>query len=108
MGRAALVSDNIVIGPGSGSQTGNSPNFGNGISTANNGLVVDNNVVDFSAGITVLLYSSVRGNNASSNVVGVMATCPSNLIGNIAVGEVDGGFGDTFSGCTRYVNNPGP
>jgi hypothetical protein len=108
MGKAALVSENIVIGPGSGAQAGNSPDFGNGISTGNNGLVIDNNVLNFGAGITVLLYSNVKGNNASTNVVGVTATCPSNLIGNIVVGEVDAGFGDTFTGCTRYDNNPGP
>ena len=30
------------------------------------------------------------------------------ITGPIAVGEVDGGFGDTFAGCTRYENNPRP
>ncbi len=108
MGKAALVSENVVIGPGSGAQAGNSRDFGNGIATGNNGLVIDNNVLNFAAGITVLLYSNVKDNNASSNVVGVMATCPSNLIGNSAIGEIDAGFGDTFTGCTRYDNNPGP
>ena len=72
------------------------------------GLVIDNDVLNFATGITVLLYSNVKGNNVSSNVVGLMATCPSNLIDNIAVGEVDVGFGDSFTGCTRYDYNPGP
>jgi hypothetical protein len=108
VGKAGLVSANLILGPGNGSQVGNSPDFGTGISTGNNALVIDNDVLNFGTGITVLFYSNVKGNNVSSNVVGISAVCPSNVIGNIAAGEIDGPFSDNPTGCTRYENNPSP
>jgi hypothetical protein len=59
-------------------------------------------------GILVGPMSTVSGNTASDNGQGMFVNCPSNIVGNTAVGNQAGNIIENGAGCTRDNNNPAP
>ncbi len=99
VGSTALVVGNIVTPFGSTTN-------GYGIVTGPDSTVSGNSVSHVLQGITVGVHSTVTGNTASDEAdEGIYANCPSNIVGNTAIGNSSGNIVQFGSGCTLFNNN---
>jgi parallel beta-helix repeat protein len=109
-GTLANGNGNYGIVTGTVTLTGNTvdSNAVGGIFTGSNSTVIGNTASNHTsgAGFTVGLGSTITGNTSSANQNGFLLNCPSNLIGNTAVGDVSPSNA-TGNGCNQ-VNNLGP
>jgi parallel beta-helix repeat protein len=86
-------------------------NTDNGIVTGLQSIIRDNIVTDNGdSGIVAFGAGSlISGNIANdNNGWGISANCPSNVIGNMASGNINASQINAGGNCSRYHNNPAP
>jgi hypothetical protein len=87
-----------------------SGNGGTGIGAGANSTLTGNNASGNQTGFDVSVRSLLSGNTASDNRpggIGIIISCPSNLVGNAAIGN-SSDIIELGVGCTRANNNPAP
>jgi parallel beta-helix repeat protein len=87
-----------------------SGNGGTGIGAGANSTLTGNNASGNHTGFDVSVRSLLSGNTASDNGpggIGIIISCPSNLVGNAAIAN-NSNIIEIGVGCTRANNNPAP
>jgi hypothetical protein len=102
VGANSRVSGNTVSRNGNSGIVAGLDSLVTGNTAAKNGI----NAAGIIPGILVGPMSTVSGNTASDNGQGMYVNCPSNIVGNTAVGNQFGNIIEIGSGCTRANNNP--